>query len=68
MQEERVVKITLFRRGDWVSGKVSVSPPGEGRAPAWRAINARVEEAPGELSELAEWALTGSTAQQGFWA
>lgn len=67
MEDERVVRISLVRTGSWVSGKVTVFLPGERRASASRPIAARVEDAPGELSELCEWALAGLTAQEGFW-
>jgi hypothetical protein len=50
-----------------VTSKVTVNLPEETRAASSRPIAARVEDAPGELSELLAWALSASMSQEGFW-
>jgi hypothetical protein len=58
MLDQCIVTITLIKGKGWVRGGIAVHPPGEHLARQCRPIRCQAGDAPAEVAELVEWALS----------
>jgi hypothetical protein len=58
MAEQCVVTLTLIKGQGWVRGGIAMHPIGERCARQCRSVTCRVGDAPAEVAELIEWALS----------